>query len=270
VPAAPPWLDDLALRPGPPWHHLGTRALEEAHRLRPPDDDEGRAQVRRKATILAEHHDDVVSQLAGDDVDAAVHELAGTHTLEQLAATVADDLCLLVSRDGTWRLVAGVVCFPSMWSLRDKLGLPLAAVHAPVPRYDEELASRVDRVLDHLRPDRPVWRRNWFVHHDPELHQPAPPPPPPAPPAVPGGLWLRSELQTLSRLPRSGAVLFTIRTQQVPLAVVGSRPDLADRMAEAIAAWSDELVAYRSAAAWRDEVVVWLAGIGGAPRQRDG
>jgi hypothetical protein len=62
---------------------------------------------------------------------------------------------------------------------------------------------------------------------------------------APAGLWLRSERQTLSRLPESGAILFTIRTQQVPLAVLAERPDVADRMAAAIRAWSPELAGYK-------------------------
>jgi hypothetical protein len=160
------------------------------------------------------------------------------------------------------------VCFPSTWRLADKLGLPLASVHGPVPAYDVELAARVDRFLDRLVPERPVWRRNWLVHEGDELHLPEPPTPPPHPPVVPDGMWLRSERQTLRRLRSSGGVLFTIRTQQVPLAVVAERPDVAAGLADAIEAWSDDLVAYRGAGRWRSPVVAWLRGVGGAPHER--
>ena len=40
-------------------------------------------------------------------------------------------------------------------------------------------------------------------------------------------------------------MLFTIRTQQVPLAVLAERPDIAHRMAAAIAAWSPAMRAYK-------------------------
>ena len=169
---------------------------------------------------------------------------------------------MLVRRDGGWHLDAGVVCFPSMWRLGDKLGAPMAEVHGPVPAYADELADRVDRFLDRL--ERPVWRRNWFVHDSDELHLPDPPPPRDV--EVPGGLWLRSERQTLRPLPRSSGTLFTIRTQQAPLDVLAERPDVAARLAEAMAAWSPDLVAYRGAGRWRDEVVAWLSGLG--PRRR--
>ena len=129
-------------------------------------------------------------------------------------------------------------------------------MHEPVPAYAEELAARVDRFVDRLRPDRPVWRRNWLVHDTDELHLPEPPEPRPGAP-----LWLRSERQTLRRLPETGAVLFTIRTQQAPLSVLAERPDLAGRMADAIEAWSPELVAYRGADRWRAEAVAWLRSV---------
>jgi hypothetical protein len=197
----------------------------------------------------------LVAGAAGRPLDA------GRPPLEAAALLVPDDLCLLLRRDAVWRLAAGVVCFPSMWRIGDKLGRPVTEVHAPVPAYADELGARVDRLLDRLAPGRPVWRRNWFVHDTPELHLPAPPPPPPAPVVVPDGLWLRSERQTLRRLPSSGAILFTIRTRLAPLAVVAARPDIAAGLAAAIRSWSPELVEYRNAAGWRDGALAWLEAV---------
>lgn len=199
--------------------------------------------------------------MAEAGAEAAALVAPGTGSLVEAAATVQEDLCLLLRHDDGWRLDAGVVCFPSMWRIADKLGLPLTAVHGPVPAYAEELAARVDRFLDRLRPERPVWRRNWLVHTSPELHQPEPPAPEKDPPDVPEGMWLRSERQTLRRLPGSGAILFTIRTQQAPLAVVAFRPAVASALAGAVGSWSDDLVAYRSAGSWRAPVLAWLAGV---------
>ncbi len=64
-------------------------------------------------------------------------------------------------------------------------------------------------------------------------------------PEPPEGLWLRSERQTLRRLTSADVVLFTIRTQQVPLAALDERPDVAHRLAAAIGAWSPQLQAYK-------------------------
>ena len=69
-----------------------------------------------------------------------------------------------------------------------------------------------------------------------------------------------------ARLPGAEAVLFTIRTQQAPLACLASRPEVARGMAEAVGAWSDELVSYRGAATWRRPVIAWLDGVGATGR----
>ena len=265
--AAPDWLDELQLAPGPPWHAMGTRSLAEDAWLLVDDrrDDE----LAHKRRLVDERRDVVValrpdSEEAAAELAAMVADQAGVALdpdrppLVAAALAVQEDLCVL-TRDprGTWRLVAGVVCFPSMWRLADKVGLPLADVHGPVPAYADELAARVDRFVDRLRPDRPVWRRNWLIHASDELHLPEPPAPA-APPEVPGGLWLRSERQTLRRMPRTEGVAFTIRTQQVPLAAVASRPVVAHGLAAAIERWSDDLVAYRGAEPWRDGTIRWL------------
>jgi hypothetical protein len=273
VVTAPDWLDELQLTPGPPWHAMGTRALELGSWLLV--DDARTDQLARKRKLLSTSSAVVSAASVGSEavaaeaaalvLDAAPSRRFETSPvrppLEEAALAVQEDLCVLGRHGESWTLDAGVVCFPSMWKLPDKLGLSLAAVHGPVPAYADELAERVDRFLDRLRADRPVWRRNWLLHDSPELHLPAPPPPPPRPPAVPDDLWLRSERQTLRRLPRTGGVLFTIRTQQVPMATLTARPDVAAGIARAVRAWSPELVRYRGAERWRDDVLAWLDGV---------
>jgi hypothetical protein len=253
-PAAPDWLDELALEPGPPWLGMGTRALDPASWL--VADDAREHDLAAKARLLAERHGEVFAALdrpdvlAGSrDVLALVVDATGLepdhalHPLDAAGRLVQEDLCLLVLRDGAPHLDAASLCFPSYWRLADKLGRPLAEVHEPVAHYADELAAKVDRFLARLPADRPVWRRNWSIHDDPAYFLPDATPPRSVDP--PEGLWLRSERQTLRRLPTPGTILFTIRTQQVALATLRERPDVARRMAAAIDAWSPELVAYK-------------------------
>ena len=233
---------------------MGTRPLEEISWLLP--DEHRERDLAEKASLLAARHDEVFAALDSPAVGAASAEVlqlvqaatgqtgeGGTHSLDTAGRLVQEDLCLLVLRDGGPHLDAASLCFPSYWRLRDKLGRPLAEVHGPVAHYGEELAARVDRFLHRLRPGRTVWRRNWSIHDDPAYFLPAPGPALAVEP--PRGLWLRSERQTLRRLTTPDTVLFTIRTQQVPLAALGSRPDVAHRMAAAIASWSPEQIAYK-------------------------
>ena len=54
-------------------------------------------------------------------------------------------------------------------------------------------------------------------------------------------MWLRSERQTLVRLPRTGAVLFTIKTQLCPVTAVRERPHLAVALANKLSAEQTDL-----------------------------
>jgi len=250
----PGWLDDLSLEPGPPWLSMGLRALDQLDWILV--DEHRDRDLARKAELLAARHAEVFAALPTPGVDAASQEVLDLvvattgdapqpdlHPLDAAGRMVQEDLCILVPRDGAHHLDAASLCFPSYWRLADKLGRPLLEVHDPVAHYEEELGPKVDRFLARLRPERPVWRRNWSIHDDPEYFLPEPTEPHDV--DAPERLWLRSERQTLRRLAASGAVLFTIRTQQVPLAVVAARPDVAHRLAAAIAAWSPELQAYK-------------------------
>jgi len=234
---------------------MATRNLDVADWLIT-DEDRDRDLVR-KAVLLAERHAEVFAALDSPTVGAAseevlelVLEATGTahvpsylHPLDAAGRLVQEDLCLMVLRDGAPHLDAASLCFPSYWRLSDKLGRPMADVHGPVAHYGEELATKVDSFLRRLRPDRPVWRRNWSIHDDPSYFLPDPTPPLAVTP--PEGLFLRSERQTLRRLNDADVVLFTIRTQQVPLTVLDERPEVARRMAAAIAAWSPAMAAYK-------------------------
>src|SRR6202011_6426026 len=74
----------------------------------------------------------LVARATGLDLDPHVQPL------EAAGLCVQEDLCVLMRGDGHWRLEAGVVCFPSMWRLAEKLGLPVTAIHQRVPYYGEE------------------------------------------------------------------------------------------------------------------------------------
>jgi len=210
---------------------MGTRALGSRPWL--VADEQRSAEMGLKAALSAHRHEEVFQAMAGtgdagrETLELVTGELgialpgdtADLHPLDAAGRLVQEDLCLLSTSPTGWLLVAGAVWFPSRWRLADKMGLPLLDVHAPVEGYRQDLARRVDTLFDRLE-DRIVRRRNWFVRSDPRLFQPdglGGAAPVVAAPHCLGDLYLRSERQTLRRLPRSGLVLFTIRTQQLPL-----------------------------------------------------
>lgn len=187
------------------------------------------------------------------------------HPLDLAGRLVQEDLCLM-QRDGStgiYRLVGASVCFPTRWRLQEKLGRSVGTIHAPVPGYQEQLASTMDRFFDRLKVERPVWRLNWSLVDDPRLFQPS------------GHgrherntditasnagemVWLRMERQTLRRLPCSQEVLFTIRVYVHPLHTLATNPQRAAALAAALRALPPAMQRYKSLLPLRDAVLGWL------------
>lgn len=149
--------------------------------------------------------------------DGVVVDLASDTALAVAGRLVQEDLCLLEKPPGASEhvLTAACLCFPASWTLAEKIGRPLTAIHTPVAPYDEAVAPRVQRLFDGIRPGRPLWRQNALLYADPTLFQPAPEALPRVTPAARPD-YLRSERQCLVRLPRTGAVVFSIHTYVLP------------------------------------------------------
>jgi dimethylamine monooxygenase subunit A len=134
---------------------------------------------------------------------------------------VQEDVCILERRGDEHVLSGAVLVFPSGWTLSQKIGRPLMRIHAPVPSYDHDIARRVQRLFDGLKPGRPLMRANLLWHRDPALHAPrlegAP-----KPHGAGDREVLRSERQCLVRLPRTNAVIFTIHTTVIDAAVLSA------------------------------------------------
>lgn len=153
-----------------------------------------------------------------DGVEVA---LDPTQPLATLGRLVQEDLCLMEEGGphgypGEHVLTGAILCFPASWTLSEKIGRPLVRIHAPVPPYDDDIARRVQRLFDGIRPDRPLWRMNANPYMSPDLFHPrreADPRPKPRGPAP----YLRSERQCLLRLPDTGAVVFSIHTYVVAM-----------------------------------------------------
>lgn len=184
------------------------------------------------------------------------------HPLDLAGRLVQEDLCLMERNDEGWRLTAASLCFPSRWSLAEKLGKPMAAIHAPVPLYAEKLARPVDRFFDKLVSNKAVWRANWSVKDDPTLYQPiryqSPVGSPITPETVGHRIYLRVERQTLRRLPKTDAILFTIRTYVRKLEDCVTSAAVAQRLANSITGLPPEVMRYKNMDRFADALSVWL------------
>jgi hypothetical protein len=180
------------------------------------------------------------------------------------ASLVQEDLCIVeADADGAMLLTAGVVCCPSRGRLDEKIGRPLPLVHQNVPFYGDRLARPVDRFMAMVKPGKLAMRLNWSIMDDKALFQPtgkwrtdhnaA------ITPANAGDrLFVRVERQTLSRLPDSAAVLFTIRVHVYALARIVAPAGIAARLAEAVRALPPETSHYKSLPTFQSALLGYL------------
>ena len=212
---------------------------------------EGRAPADELLQMLLKHLAGRTDYAVSDVVrrpDGVTVEIDRERPLETICHLASEDFCLLLpdAASREYRLVAAILCFPSRWLLSEKLGRPMTVIHEPVPRYDDTLARRVNRVFETLRADRPLVRVNWLIHATPELYLPLGLSDKLMTEADPTGpLYLRTERQTLVRMPETGAVCFGIKTSVTPLEDL--RPDEAAALSAALGRLDPETVLYKGA-----------------------
>lgn len=132
--------------------------------------------------------------------------------LETLCQLVQEDFCILQQRGDEHVLTGAILCFPASWRLTEKFMRPLIDIHTPVASYDANIARRVQRLFNGIQPGRPLWRFNALWYEDAELYQPRSANDPRHVNDPAGAPYLRSERQTLLRLPDTRAVVFSIHT----------------------------------------------------------
>jgi len=195
--------------------------------------------------------------------DPAGRELAAMLVLEgalpEAAAAHHEDMCLLTRRDDEeqYRLVGAAVAWPSDWTPADKLGLPLRALHAPIQGYEEQLASGVDHFMAKLKPGAIYGRCNWFIAATGARRWVAGPPERAFAHVTADNagstLFVRSERQTLRRLPQTGAILFTIGIYVSPLRDIS--PANVQRLAQAMRSLLDGEGERRGAGAYAHALI---------------
>ncbi len=245
-------------------HHatlrLGLTRLDMADWLDAAPDMAARLALRRARLAT---QPEALQQLA--HAGPAIAELAArvaapAPALAAIATTIHEDVMLL-DRDGDHhRLIAGILLFPSDWRLVDMIGKPVAAIHARVPGFGARLAGPIEHILANL--DQPLQRANWAITETPDLAY--------APDLAIESrfgevtcenagamLSLRVERQTLTRLPATGAVAFTIGIHTAPLDTLPR--DLLCPLLHALDTMPDAEAARRAVAAFAPAIRGWAA-----------
>lgn len=134
--------------------------------------------------------------------------------LRTIGCILQQDVCILEKRGAEHVLTGAVLCFPASWMLAEKIGKPLIGIHGPVDEYDTAIATRVQRLFDGVQLGQPLWRANLLRYDDAALFQPRSE----ADRRKVGGQdapYVRSERQTVLRLPYQSAAAFVIHTTVV-------------------------------------------------------
>jgi alpha-1,2-mannosyltransferase len=186
------------------------------------------------------------------------------------ARLVQDDLALMFEKpDGQYYLLAGAVLLAGFWRLEDKLGMPLSEIHTSgdVPQFKEKLEKGMLNFFRRIKPDDPVLRNNYFFQVDDELAWSSSIGPEDGQQVSWNTAqknraiehhYFRSERQSLRRLPKSGAVVFTIRTYFEPVTEIAKEPYVPGRLASAIRSWGDDVSRYKGKEKYAEVLLEYL------------
>ncbi|CAJ2500217.1 Uu.00g030700.m01.CDS01 [Anthostomella pinea] len=195
-----------------------------------------------------------------------------TDALATSAKLIQDDIVLMVKEDdGQYHVDAAAVCLPGFWRLKEKFRMSLDELHieAGVPHYQTKLQKSMNRFFQTMRPEKPVTRNNFFIQLDDGLHwshrmgdqkgnEVASWATANSASLTVDELHFRSERQTLRRLPRSKAIVFTIRTYFEPIPVIAKEPHVPGRLAEAIRNWDESMSHYKGKTHWDKILLPYL------------
>jgi hypothetical protein len=211
----------------------------------------------------------VRSLITGQTLDLDDHS---TEPLLQLSYLIEEDFMLLEELEGTIRITAASNAYSSSGRLVGAVGQDMEWAHEPVPQLTRKLGGRINRVLDSIHAATPCERFNWqitpmatvfFPHNDPhaanaaamrevlaELRRD---------PARAGDfLWMRVERQTLSRLPDSNAVAFSLHTYSDPLSSMQSDVESVRAIWRLLDNYSEERWKYSEMDIVREPLMIWL------------
>jgi hypothetical protein len=176
---------------------------------------------------------------------------------------VQEDLCLMAPGPDGYTLEAASLCFPARWRLMDKMGLPMGAIHKPVPGYSEKLSRPVDSFFNRIAVDRPVWRVNWSLTTDPTMFQPVRQKHSASELSITSKnagdkVYMRCERQTLRRLPDTGWILFTIKTYLDKVSKLHKYPKETQNLSSLLRSSPTTLLSYKNINHFLEPLLVYL------------
>jgi hypothetical protein len=283
----------LGLRPIRPenWILIGADHVEmmrqkhdRLNRFRPyyyrtlPESLPAQRELRNRVTahLLSDHPESF------QNTGSVVHSVLTNQTLDpnddsiepllQLSYLIEEDFMLLNENDGIPRITAAANAYSSSGRLVASVGHGMEWTHAPVPQLTQKLGSKITRVIRSVHAATPCERFNWqltpmasvfFPHDDPhaanaaamqhisaELRR--------DPARAAELLWIRVERQTLSRLPDSNTVAFSLHTYSDPLSSIQSDLESLRAIRALLSDYTEERWKYSEMDIVREPLMRWL------------
>lgn len=177
-----------------------------------------------------------------------------------------DFYLVLKGDDGVHRLVAAAVPFPGgSFGIKYKLGKTLDVIHTEVPYYKEKLKPSMEKWFARMKPVDLVERASWYISWDHKLLlnnvyalkendkvdsniQPT-------------EFNVRVERQTLRRLPRSRAIIFTNHPVFYSIDEMKDEPLVPSLIKKIIFEAPEGICKYKNFGSFRDHILPYLTGL---------
>lgn len=187
--------------------------------------------------------------------------------MEYIARQCQGDFSIQDQRDNQLWMDAGIVTTQADWSLDFDVGMNFFEWHAPVPlAHEKGVFERALKFLLNLQCGRPVRRLNWTMTINPRLdtspenyHKWGIDRASVTPENVGNKVHLRVELQGLWRLPRSNAILFSIRCYLIKMSELVTVPKWRRRLPRVLRTLPDEIADYKGLTRYRATTIDWLS-----------
>ncbi|KAJ5179284.1 hypothetical protein N7492_002494 [Penicillium capsulatum] len=155
---------------------------------------------------------------------------------------------------------ASASLFPTGWTVQERIGWTISRLHEPVPLWHQHVANSVSKFLARLTPTSPMERSNYFVEVkrpdedlfeilyrpgvlcEKDLSNPSP-----------EEIIIRRERQTFRRLPRTGAIVFGVKTYLTPINQLPMQE--LENLAKEMQSWPEYVGEYKGKDVWGAKVL---------------
>lgn len=204
------------------------------------------------------------------DLDAEVEPL------RQLSEFIVEDFMLVEEVDGALMITAASNAYSSSGRLVGAVGRNIDFAHQLVPTLNDKLGVRINRVLSGVHVSTPCERFNWQLTPLSTLFFPREAHAANAeamsavceelsrhPELAGERLFIRVERQTLSRLPDTRAIAFSLHTYSEPLQSLKQDPKAAAEMLKLLSEYAESRWHYTEMDLAKAPILAWLSSVAG-------